>query len=150
MDHETGDVPAARVGADEVAVRDNPDRGRYEAYVGSVLAGYADYHSQPGLVTVLHTEIDTAFEGRGGIGARPPDARRHSKQGRERARGLPVRARVPATPSRVLRRGVEAVTATPGVAARALGRDECSRLAFSTSITLLAAAGSRRALGARG
>ena len=62
---ETSDVPDARVDADEVAVRDNPERGRYEAHVGSVLAGYADYHSQPGLVTVLHTEIDTAFEGRG-------------------------------------------------------------------------------------
>ena len=52
-------------GSDEVEVRDAPERRRYEIYVDSVLAGYADYHSQPGLVTVLHTEIDPAFEGRG-------------------------------------------------------------------------------------
>jgi predicted GNAT family acetyltransferase len=52
-------------GVDEVDVRDDPERGRYEARVGSVLAGYADYHSQPGLITALHTEVDPAFEGRG-------------------------------------------------------------------------------------
>ena len=55
----------ARGGAEEVAVRNNPDRERYEVSVGSVVAGYADYHFQPGLITVLHTEIDTAFEGQG-------------------------------------------------------------------------------------
>ena len=52
-------------GSDEIQVRDALKRGRYEVYVDSVLAGYADYHSQPGLITVLHTEIDPAFEGRG-------------------------------------------------------------------------------------
>jgi predicted GNAT family acetyltransferase len=59
------DAPATGDGADQIVVRDNPERNRYEAYVGSELAGYADYHSQPGLVTVLHTEVDPAFEGRG-------------------------------------------------------------------------------------
>jgi predicted GNAT family acetyltransferase len=59
------DSATTRAGAEEVTVRDNPDRGRYEVYVGSMLAGFADYHSQPGLVTVLHTEVDTRFEGRG-------------------------------------------------------------------------------------
>lgn len=63
---EQSGVPVtARDGADEVAVRDNPARRRYEAYVGSALAGHADYHSRPGLVTVLHTEVDPAFGGRG-------------------------------------------------------------------------------------
>lgn len=52
-------------GGEEVAVSDNAERGRYEAHVGSALAGFADYHRQPGLVTVLHTEVDNAFEGRG-------------------------------------------------------------------------------------
>lgn len=89
-----------RGGANEVTVRDDPERGRYEVYVGSALAGYADYHSQPDLVTVLHTEIDTAFEGRG-VGSEL--VRRmlddHPKPEREGAPGLPVRARVPATPS---------------------------------------------------
>jgi predicted GNAT family acetyltransferase len=49
----------------EVVVRDNPEEHRYEAYVGSDLAGFADYHEQPGLVTVLHTEVEPAFEGQG-------------------------------------------------------------------------------------
>jgi uncharacterized protein len=48
-----------------VVVRDNPAKRRYEAFVGSALAGFADYHAQPGLVTVMHTEIDPAFEGQG-------------------------------------------------------------------------------------
>ena len=49
----------------DVVVRDDPGRSRYEVLVDGELAGYADYHVQPGLVTVLHTEIDPAFEGRG-------------------------------------------------------------------------------------
>jgi uncharacterized protein len=56
-------VPATD--AVEVLVRDEPELSRYEARVGQQLAGFADYHRQPGLVTVLHTEIDRVFEGRG-------------------------------------------------------------------------------------
>jgi predicted GNAT family acetyltransferase len=33
------------------------------------LAGYLDYHRQPGLLTLLHTEVARSFEGRG-VGAR--------------------------------------------------------------------------------
>jgi uncharacterized protein len=51
--------------ADDVIVRDNAEQRRYELYVGDTLAGFADYHAQPGLVTVLHTEVDAAFDGRG-------------------------------------------------------------------------------------
>jgi predicted GNAT family acetyltransferase len=51
--------------SDDVLVRDNPHQRRYELYVGSELAGVADYHAQPGLVTIMHTEVDRAFEGRG-------------------------------------------------------------------------------------
>jgi predicted GNAT family acetyltransferase len=54
-----------RGGAGAVTVLDAPVRVRYEVYVGSVLAGHAAYRCRPGLVTVLHREIDTAFEGRG-------------------------------------------------------------------------------------
>ena len=57
-------VPAPEGRAD-VVVRDNPERGRYEAHVGSTIAGFSDYHAQPGLITVTHTEIDPAFEGQG-------------------------------------------------------------------------------------
>lgn len=53
----------------ELRVVDNAELNRYEVYVGSVLAGFTDYHAQPGLVTLKHTEIDPAFEGRG-IGSR--------------------------------------------------------------------------------
>jgi uncharacterized protein len=49
----------------ELAVTDNAEEHRYEIRVGSQRAGFVDYHAQPGLVTVLHTEVDPAFEGRG-------------------------------------------------------------------------------------
>lgn len=55
--------------ADELRIADNPERKRFEVYVGTDLAGFTDYHAQPGLVTLLHTEIDPAFEGRG-VGSR--------------------------------------------------------------------------------
>lgn len=57
-----GREPALESG---VVVRDDPERHRYEVLVGGEVAGFADYHSQPGLVTIMHTEIDPAFEGRG-------------------------------------------------------------------------------------
>jgi predicted GNAT family acetyltransferase len=49
----------------EIVVRDDPEQSRYEVYDGPTRAGFATYHSQPDLVTVLHTEIKTAFEGQG-------------------------------------------------------------------------------------
>jgi len=49
----------------ELVVRDDPELRRYQALVDGHPAGYADYHAQPGLITVMHTEIDPAFEGRG-------------------------------------------------------------------------------------
>ena len=49
----------------KLAVTDNAEEHRYEIRVGSQLAGFVDYHAQPGLVTVLHTEVDPAFEGHG-------------------------------------------------------------------------------------
>jgi uncharacterized protein len=58
-------APTRPDGVDELALRDNSEQGRYELYLGSALAGYADYHSQPGLVTVMHTEVDSRFEGQG-------------------------------------------------------------------------------------
>ena len=49
----------------DVVVRDDPARSRYEVLLDGELAGFADYHVQPGLITVMYTEIDPAFEGRG-------------------------------------------------------------------------------------
>jgi predicted GNAT family acetyltransferase len=54
---------------DALRIADNPERSRYEVYVGSDLAGVTDYHAQPGLVTLMHTEIYPAFEGQG-VGSR--------------------------------------------------------------------------------
>lgn len=50
-------------------ISDNPAESRYEAFVESTLAGLTDYHLQPGLITLLHTEIDPVFEGQG-VGSR--------------------------------------------------------------------------------
>jgi uncharacterized protein len=54
---------------DELRIVDNTQLSRYEVFVGSVLAGFTDYHAQPRLVTLKHTEIDPGFRGRG-IGLR--------------------------------------------------------------------------------
>ena len=44
---------------------DNPDGHRYELYLGEDRAGVIEYRSEPGVVALIHTEIDPAFEGRG-------------------------------------------------------------------------------------
>jgi predicted GNAT family acetyltransferase len=48
-----------------VRVVDNADRSRYEAYVGDDLAGFVIYRSEPGARVLIHTEVDSKFEGRG-------------------------------------------------------------------------------------
>jgi predicted GNAT family acetyltransferase len=48
-----------------VEVRDNPDEERYEASVDGQLAGFTVYRSRPGLIALVHTEVDEAFEGHG-------------------------------------------------------------------------------------
>jgi len=50
---------------DDLSIVNNMTLNRYEVYVGPTLAGFTDYHAQPGLVTLKHTEVDRAFEGRG-------------------------------------------------------------------------------------
>jgi predicted GNAT family acetyltransferase len=49
----------------EITVRDNPEKSRYEALVGGVVAGFADYERQDGVIAFLHTEVDDAYEGHG-------------------------------------------------------------------------------------
>jgi len=51
--------------ASDIVVRNDPARSRYEALVRGELAGFSEYHAQPGLITVMHTEVEPAFEGRG-------------------------------------------------------------------------------------
>ena len=112
-DREMSGAPATRPdGVEAVAVRDNPERGRYEAYVGSALAGYTDYHaSARPSHRASHRGRHRVRGARDRVGARPPHARRHPTPERDGAPGLPLCARVPATPSGVRRRSLEAVTA---------------------------------------
>ncbi|MFD0818712.1 GNAT family N-acetyltransferase, partial [Micromonospora zhanjiangensis] len=46
-------------------VEDNPARHRFEILVDDALAGFVDYRQEPGVVTLVHTEVDPAFEGSG-------------------------------------------------------------------------------------
>jgi uncharacterized protein len=49
----------------EPRVVDNPELHRYELYVGEDLAGQIAYSQRNGAVTLIHTEVDPAFKGRG-------------------------------------------------------------------------------------
>jgi uncharacterized protein len=53
--------------ADEapISVRDAPELKRYEILVGDVLAGFTVYRPRPDAYVFVHTEIDSAFGGRG-------------------------------------------------------------------------------------
>ncbi|OLT14518.1 hypothetical protein BJF78_18855 [Pseudonocardia sp. CNS-139] len=48
-----------------VTVHDVPEWGRFEIHLDGRLAGFAQYRVSPGTITFTHTEIDTAYEGRG-------------------------------------------------------------------------------------
>ena len=49
----------------EPRVVDNPKQRRYELWVGQRRAGFIEYLSEPGVVVMVHTEVDPAFEGQG-------------------------------------------------------------------------------------
>ena len=68
-----------------VRVVENPEKHRYEAYVGDELAGFVTHRSRPGVVVLVHTEVASAFEGRG-VGGRLAAAALEDI----RARGLKV------------------------------------------------------------
>lgn len=46
-------------------VQDRPDEERYEIRVDGQLAGFAAYRLSRDVISVLHTEIDPAFQGQG-------------------------------------------------------------------------------------
>ncbi|WP_329519832.1 GNAT family N-acetyltransferase [Spirillospora sp. NBC_01491] len=50
-------------------ISDDADRSRYEIRVDGALAGFAEYRRQEGEVVFTHTEVDSAFEGKGVGGA---------------------------------------------------------------------------------
>jgi uncharacterized protein len=49
----------------DLTIRDNPEEQRYEARLGSEVVGYSAYRLEPGRITVVHTEVDPEFEGKG-------------------------------------------------------------------------------------
>lgn len=49
----------------EVRISHNPDTARYEARVGSAVAGFAEYQLAKDLIVFTHTEVDPAYEGQG-------------------------------------------------------------------------------------
>lgn len=51
--------------ADAIAITNNSAESRYEARVGDVVAGFAEYRLRPGTITFTHTEIADEFEGKG-------------------------------------------------------------------------------------
>jgi predicted GNAT family acetyltransferase len=53
----------------DIQVADNWDRSRYEIVMDGKLAGFVTYRRQGDTVTLVHTEIDDAFEGHG-LGSR--------------------------------------------------------------------------------
>ena len=52
-----------------IAVRHVPESERYEALADGVLAGFAAYRSEEGVVVFVHTDVDDSFRGRGVGGA---------------------------------------------------------------------------------
>ncbi|MDR2620817.1 MAG: (4Fe-4S)-binding protein [Propionibacteriaceae bacterium] len=43
----------------------NPDKSRYEGWVGDELGGFAEYQLTPELIVFTHTETEPKFEGKG-------------------------------------------------------------------------------------
>jgi predicted GNAT family acetyltransferase len=48
-----------------IAVADNAKQQRYEVRADGELAGFLQYRAKPGLIALIHTEVDDRFEGRG-------------------------------------------------------------------------------------
>jgi predicted GNAT family acetyltransferase len=55
--------------ADEIPIRDNPDKHRFEADLGNGETAIAEYNLLSHAIMFTHTEVPEAFEGRG-IGTR--------------------------------------------------------------------------------
>lgn len=49
----------------DTVVYDNPEQGRYEAFLDGALAGFAEYRALPQGIELFHTVVDPAFGGRG-------------------------------------------------------------------------------------
>jgi predicted GNAT family acetyltransferase len=49
----------------EIVVSDAPERKRFEVTVDGELAGFLVYRAREGLIALIHTEVEDAYEGRG-------------------------------------------------------------------------------------
>jgi predicted GNAT family acetyltransferase len=49
----------------DLSVVDNSEENRYEGCLGSEVIGFIVYDAKPGLITLIHTEVDPACEGTG-------------------------------------------------------------------------------------
>ena len=49
----------------QITVKDNPAKSRYDVFVDGQLAGFTEYVPSGGVVIMPHTEISQPFEGRG-------------------------------------------------------------------------------------
>lgn len=52
-------------GASAPVVTDNTSMSRYEIRVGKELAGFVDYRLRGGVIDLVHTEVDSRFQGAG-------------------------------------------------------------------------------------
>jgi uncharacterized protein len=50
---------------DAPRVERNPEKYRYELYVGDTVAGFAQYHDSGNRIVFTHSEVDDAFAGQG-------------------------------------------------------------------------------------
>ena len=48
-----------------ITVADNPEQRRYEVGVDGELGGFVQYRVKPGLIELIHTEVEDRFEGQG-------------------------------------------------------------------------------------
>jgi uncharacterized protein len=49
-------------------VRNNPELNRYELRLDDELEGFVTYRERPGLIALVHTEVDKRLEGQGMAG----------------------------------------------------------------------------------
>jgi predicted GNAT family acetyltransferase len=52
-------------GAERIDVADAPDRERYELSVDGEVVGFTAYRARPGLIALIHTEVDEQHQGHG-------------------------------------------------------------------------------------
>ena len=49
----------------QIDVTDNSEVHRYEAHTDGALAGFIDYRIRDGRISLIHTQVEDAFEGKG-------------------------------------------------------------------------------------